>query len=81
MFHLPWGRDADEDMRLRKINNFPAFIHNCDAVGDSHCLRIFGDFLHFLADQNILLDPEEFRGIGEMRKRDKLNRLHSYYFE
>lgn len=66
-------------MNIRKINNFSSYLHNCDVIKDYHCIQIYKDFLHVLADKNIKMNYQSFRYLTEQEKRAKLNAMIDYF--
>jgi len=68
-----------QTMKYQKINNFSVFLHNCDAIKDYHCIQIYKDFLHILANKNIQMNYESFRYLTEQEKRAKINTMIDYF--
>jgi len=68
-------------MKFTAVENFSIFLHNCDAIRDAQCIRIYKDFLIILARIRWKLDPNSFRHAGEMGKRAVLNKVMNNLLE
>ena len=66
-------------MKYQKISNFSTYLHNCDAIGDYHCIQIYKDLLHALSNINLQMSYESFLGLTETEKRAKLNAMIDYF--
>jgi hypothetical protein len=70
--------NAQYDYLVKTISNFPVFLHNCDAIGDFHCIQIYKDLIHILSTIGWKIEGRVLSGLDECGKRAYLEGVIRY---